>query len=65
MNFQCQGCNRVCEWDSREPIEVTDDTEIKTIGGRFCNAAECIAAETRTYGRPIRDPAIHNRSPDQ
>lgn len=64
-NFQCQGCDRVCDWSSREPVEVTDATEVKTIGGRFCNAPACVEAETRIYGVrcPWRDPAGTDQCP--
>lgn len=54
MNFQCQGCDRVCDWSTREPVEVTDATEVKTIGNRFCNEPACVAMETQTYG--VRHP---------
>lgn len=64
MNFQCQHCDRVCEWETREPIEVNDATEWKSIGSRYCHAEECIEAEARAHGLPIeRVRAWHHITP--
>lgn len=62
MNFSCQHCNRICDWDSREPLSVVDDVEVKTIGERYCNTDQCIEAEARVHRLPIeRVRAWHQR----
>ena len=66
-NFSCSHCHRVCEWNTREPVEVTERTEVKTIGGRYCNAAACIdAAAEAHFGHVTSDSvektkALHAR----
>jgi hypothetical protein len=48
----CQNCDRICEWNTRVPVE--DDSDgYKTIGNRFCHALECIEEDARGQGLPV------------
>ena len=58
MNFSCQHCHRVCDWETREPV-ASDDW--KTIGHRYCNAEECIQAEEKAHGLPRERLPWRNR----
>lgn len=52
--FQCQQCNRICAWESREPIaDQGAEVAVKTIANRFCTTPECAAAERGVNGTPL------------
>lgn len=53
MNFKCQGCGRVCDWETRMPVVDQDNAEYKSIANRFCDAPACIEAEAEAHGLPV------------
>jgi len=62
MNFQCAHCNRICDWNKREPAVRVEgrDLEVKTVGSRFCNAPRCLEADSVANGLPMeRIRAMH------
>lgn len=51
--FQCQACDGICHYDSREPLTdqgEDEEVEIKTIANRFCNARACVEQEAEMHG---------------
>lgn len=43
----------MCDWETRAPVVVTDTTEIKTIGSRYCDDPACLDAEAKAHGLPL------------
>lgn len=52
-HFQCAHCNRICDWETREPISDPSNATVKTIGNRFCNLGYCLEAEAIIQGLPV------------
>jgi hypothetical protein len=61
-NFQCQGCDAVCDWETRRLVKPHPGLAYKTIASRYCSSPGCVEAEAAAHGLSV-ERVLDSRRP--